>query len=268
MDMFDTLLHKWLNLPYVLHERFFRRNKTSRATVLFLHGIGNNGSAWRDIADKLPNDINSSAIDLLGFGKSPKPDWATYDAKRQAKSVMATYGRRRNSGKLIVVGHSLGSLVAIEIAKRYPLLVDNLILCSPPLYRADDSTARLPRHPDALLRRIYAQAERYPDSFFLLAEFATRYRLVNESFSVTKESLKFYIGNLRAMILNQTALSDIEHIKTSTHIIYGSLDPLVVGKNIRRLEKTSPSITTQNVLAGHEVKGAFAKAVIRAIDRV
>ncbi|HEY0965336.1 MAG TPA: alpha/beta hydrolase [Candidatus Saccharimonadales bacterium] len=265
--MYDKLIHKWFKIPYMLHTRTFRRVGRPKATVLFLHGIGNNGSAWQEIASRLPSDINCAAVDLLGFGESAKPEWAIYDARRQARSVLATYFRLQKSGKVIIVGHSLGALVAIEIAKRYPALVDNLILCAPPLYRADDGM-RLPRHPDAVLRRIYTQAERYPDQFFALAEFATRYRLVNKTFSVTKESLHSYIGSLRAMILNQTSLDDVLQIKMPTHIIYGSLDPLVISQNIKKAGKANANITIERVIAGHEIRGSFVGSIIRAIRHV
>ncbi len=264
--MYDRLIHKWLKVPYILHVRTLRRTKRPRATVLFLHGIGNNGSIWKDVVDKLPVDINCSAVDLLGFGESAKPDWATYDAKRQATSVLATYLRLRPTGKIIVVGHSLGSLVAIEIAKRYPALVSDLILCSPPLYRTDDAT-RLPRHPDAVLRRLYTQAERYPDRFFALADFASKYRLINKAFSVTKENLHSYIGSLRAMIINQTSLDDAAEITVPTHIIYGTLDPLVIGQNIKKVEQSNQHITAEKIIAAHEIRRNYIAPIVRAINR-
>ena len=65
---------------------------------------------------------------MLGFGQSPRPQWAVYDAKTQARSVIATLLKLRFSTPLTIVGHSLGALVAIEMALRYPLLVKKLFL--------------------------------------------------------------------------------------------------------------------------------------------
>lgn len=263
----DTLIHKWLRVPYTLHVRTFRHVKRPAATVLFIHGIGNNGAAWKEVVELLPADVRVVAVDLLGFGKSPKPEWAIYNAKKQATSVLATYLKLRLGGQVIVVGHSLGSLVAIEVAKRYPLLVRHLILCSPPFYRPDDTPEKLPKHPDAILRRIYKQVEKYPDEFIVLANFVTKYKLINETFSVTSENIHSYIGTLRATILNQTSLDDALKLSVPTDIIYGSLDPVVIKKNLKTLTGINPNVSLKTVVAGHEVLGLFVPAVASTIAR-
>lgn len=266
--MFDQVIHRWLRIPYALHVRTFRRVKRPVATVLFIHGIGNNGAVWKPVVELLPADVRVVAVDLLGFGQSPKPNWAIYNAKRQATSVLATYLKLRLTGPVIIVGHSLGSLVAIEIAKRYPLLVKHLILCSVPFYRPDDDTQKLPRHPDAVLRRVYAQVENHPDEFIILADFVTKYKLINETFSVTSENFHSYIGTLRATILNQTSLDDAVKLSIPTDIIYGSLDAVVIKKNLKTLAKANPNVKLKTVIAGHEVQGLFVPAVASAIANV
>src|SRR5688500_11433144 len=106
--MWDKVIHRWLGLPYTLHVRVDHRPKKARATVLFLHGIGNSGAAWNDVINKLPDDVRFVTIDLLGFGNSKQPVWATYDAKIQARAILATYLKLRIRGRVIIVGHSLG----------------------------------------------------------------------------------------------------------------------------------------------------------------
>lgn len=71
--MLDVILHKWLRIPYALNVYSNRRVKRARASVLFIHGIGNSGAAWKQVVNKLPDDINIMTIDLLGVGKSPHP---------------------------------------------------------------------------------------------------------------------------------------------------------------------------------------------------
>ncbi|HEY1085379.1 MAG TPA: alpha/beta hydrolase [Candidatus Saccharimonadales bacterium] len=265
--MLDRLIHKWLRIPYTLHVREYRKVKRAKATILFIHGIGNNGSAWDEVIKRLPDDVQVVTIDLLGFGESPKPHWARYDAKAQANSVLATYFTLGLSTKLIIVGHSLGSLVAIEIAKRYPLLVSRLILCAPPLYLPDSGT-KLPRNTDAILRRLYKQAEKYPDQFAQIAAFATKYQLVNKSFSVTQENLPSYLTTLREAILNQTSIQDIPRLKLPIDIIVGAFDPVVIGSNILKLKKSHTNISVKTIAAGHEVKAAFIPAVVSVINSV
>ena len=88
--MLNTIIHRWLRVPYTLNIYANRRVKRPKATVLFLHGIGNSGAAWQEVIDRLPSDIRVISIDLLGFGKSSRPNHATYNATTQARAVIAT----------------------------------------------------------------------------------------------------------------------------------------------------------------------------------
>lgn len=262
--MIDSLLHRWLRVPYTLNVRLARRPKKAKATVLFIHGIGNNGEAWEDVIKQLPKDIYVVTIDLLGFGESPRPKWAVYSAKTQVRSVLATYLKLRITSPVIVVGHSLGALVAIEMAKRYPLLVKSLILCSPPLYDTNDAK-KFGLKSDSILRKMYQSAIGRPEDFVKAAAIAMKYKLINKSFNVTTDNVTSYMASLEAMIINQTSLSDAERLKVPTTIIRGTLDPLVVAQNLRRVAKSNASVRLKTVLAGHEVKGLFVSSVVKAI---
>lgn len=263
--MFDSIIHRWLKVPYTLHVRHYKKPKKSRATVLFIHGIGNSGDAWHDVIERLPKDIRIITIDLLGFGKSPRPSWAVYDAKTQANAVLATYLKLHTTSQVIIVGHSLGALVAIEIAKRYPLLVDSLILCSPPLYDATNAKGILLPKSDRLLRKLYTSAQNRPEDFLKLSAFAMKYNLINRSFNVTPENIESYMSALESTIVNQTAYDDAYKLKQPTLILKGTLDPFVVNRNLRKLARHNSHITMKTVISGHEVRGLFVLAVTKAI---
>lgn len=260
--MLDTLTHRWLKVPYTLTVRHIKSPRRPKATVLFIHGIGNTGEAWNEVIARLAPDIRVISIDLLGFGESPRPRWGIYNAKTQARSVLATYLKLRRLSPVIIVGHSLGSLVAIEMAKRYPLLVKSLILCSPPLY--EGTTARF--RTDTMLRQLYRTAINRPDEFLKLSAVAMRYDLINKSFSVTNDNVDSYMAALESMIINQTSLDDARKLTVPTTIIRGTLDPFVVGKNLKKLAKANPRVSIRTVLAGHEVKGRFVNAVVAALS--
>lgn len=265
--MFDRLVHRWLRIPYTLNIRYLKRPKRPRATVLFIHGIGNTGEAWDSVIKRLPDDIRVITIDLLGFGESPSPDWAVYDAKTQARSVLATYFKLRIASPAIIVGHSLGALVAIEVAKRYPMLVKSLILCSPPLY----DTAQIPRNfrfkSDGLLRRIYQSITERPENFVKLSAVAMKYNLINKSYNVTEENVDTYMATLESMIINQTSFDDAHKLRVPTLILRGRLDPFVVTSNIKKLVAANPNISMRTIMATHEIRGSFIGAVVKAIDK-
>ena len=263
--MWDRIIHHWLRVPYTLHTTVDRRVKKPKATVVFIHGIGHSGEAWQEVIDKLPNDIRIISIDLLGFGQSPKPHWAIYSVRLQAKMFIATVLRLRINGPIIIVGHSLGALVAVEIAKRYPLLVKSLILCSPPFYKQDPVAKRLLPHSDQILKDVYKAIHQRPDQFLKISMLAVKYGLVNKSFSVTDDDVHSYMGALEASIINQTSLKDAIKLKKPMQIIHGALDPVVILKNLKTLIKKNPNAELDIVVAGHEITGLYIPALIKAI---
>ncbi len=261
----DTFIHKHLSIPYKLNIQHTHKASKPRATIVFLHGIGSSGAEWQAVVDALPKDISILTIDLLGFGESPRPEWARYDAREQARSVIATLLRYGIRGRVMVVGHSLGALVAVEVAKRYPLLVSSLVLCSPPFYNPD-SDGRLP-NPDRILQTLFGQVERNQTYFLKLATLAIKHKLVNPAFSVTEETLPTYVQTLKSAIISQSAYDDVRVLKCPITIIYGALDPLVIDKNVKAVAKANPRVTLARIIVGHEIIGRFVPTVVKAINQ-
>ncbi len=247
---------------YLLYSRAATYGRRPRQTVVFLHGLGNSGMAWREVVERLQgSDVRVIAIDLLGFGRSPRPKNATYDAATQARSVRHTLLLRGVLwGKIKIVGHSMGALVAIEYARRYPSHAASLLLCSPPLYEPPGGTRSILSGDDAL-RRLYASAQASPRQFLRLSEVAMKYELINEAFNVTDANVASYMNALRAAIVNQTSLRDIETLTLPIRIVRGTLDPVLVSKHIKRLARRHDNITVTSIVAGHEVVGRFAARV-------
>lgn len=261
--MFRDTIHRWLRIPYTLkvHKR---AAKKPRATVLFIHGIGASGAMWQEVITRLPANIEVLSIDLLGFGDSPRPSWAVYSAKTQARSVIATLLKYRPKGRVIIVGHSLGALVAVEVAKRYPLLIRSLILCSPPFY-SNRETKFLATNPDKLLKRLYARLQKSPDQIIKLSELALKYKLANKAFSVNEDTIETYTAALESTIINQTSLEDAKQLKQPGIIIHGAFDPVVIRRNLKEIVKQNPQFEFKQILAGHEIKGQYTAAVAEAI---
>jgi pimeloyl-ACP methyl ester carboxylesterase len=92
-----------------------------------------------------------------------------------------------------------------------------------------------------------------------------KYGLVNRAFNVTDENVASYMSALEAAIINQTSLDDIKTLHVPIRIIRGSLDPVLVSSRIKRLAKDQPNIAVLTILAGHEVRGRFAKKVVEEI---
>lgn len=260
----DSTLHRWLKLPYPLHVTEFSSPRRPKATYVLLHGIGRSAKAWEELIPLLPKDIRVIGIDLLGFGKSPRPSWAKYNAKTQARSVAVTLFKLRLRQQPILVGHSLGSLVSIEVARKYPLLVKKLILCSPPFYEPTTEKRQLLKR-DELLKDLYRQARKYPQTLESLIPLVTKLGLVAKGFEVTSENVGSYIEALESSIVNQTSLSDAAKLKLPVTILYGTLDPVIIASHIKKLADSRDNIIAKGIVTGHDVMGRYTKFIAKEI---
>jgi len=264
INMFDLLLHKYLRLPYRLNVHIDQNPKSSRATVLLLHGMGNSGASWDEVVKKIPNDIRVISVDLLGFGESPSPRWMKYNISIQAKSVIATLLRENIRQPLIIVGHSMGSLIAVEIAKRYPLIVKSLILCSPPFYSNVESKTLLPNQ-NALLKQFYKFIIKNPQSIVDAAPLALKLRIVGNAFNVTKENVDVYMAVLESSIIHQSSFEDVKKLRKPIRLLHGRFDPVVIKKNLQEVVVANKHAQLSLIMAGHELMDNYIPAVVKEI---
>lgn len=92
--------------------------------VVLLHGVGMNKAFWAPQIDDLARDHRVVACDLLGHGESDRPPAGAglADYGDAALAVLDHLGIARAA----VVGHSMGALVALDLALRFPGRVSRL----------------------------------------------------------------------------------------------------------------------------------------------
>ncbi|MBE7439663.1 MAG: alpha/beta fold hydrolase [Spirochaetales bacterium] len=91
--------------------------------VLLIHGLTGNHLAWQPVVTALKG-FDVHAPDLRGRGRSDHPS-GPYGIKVHAAD-MAEYLRR--VGSAVVIGHSYGAMIALQLACDNPELVTKLIL--------------------------------------------------------------------------------------------------------------------------------------------
>lgn len=106
-------------------------------TLLAVHGLGGSGRYFQGLAARLEDRFAIVAPDLAGFGASSKPDDATYDRSFHLANLDAALGRRR--GDVVVVGHSIGGVLAALWAARHVGRVRALALISTPYPEGDSA---------------------------------------------------------------------------------------------------------------------------------
>ena len=116
--------------------------QADRPGLILLHGGGAHSAWWDHIGPHLTTDRRVLAIDFSGHGDSGRR--ATYDIESWAAEVVAVAGEAGFADGLVVVGHSMGALVALSCVPRLGDAVAGAILVDPPV-RIPDTAQRLLR---------------------------------------------------------------------------------------------------------------------------
>ncbi len=115
---------------------FFVQKSGPGPTILFFHGLTGSHHYWDEISNLLQSKHATLAFDLLGFGQSPWPkiDYTLEDHLSALDQTWGDFSKQQN--KIILVGHSMGALLALQFAKRHPEVVSKIILLAPPIYES------------------------------------------------------------------------------------------------------------------------------------
>lgn len=133
-------------------------------TIVFLHGLGGNMNVWREQVAALHTRARLILIDLPGHGGSDLP--SAYSIRDFARAVSSVLKQTR-SEHAILIGHSLGALVARDVDRYYPahcravVSVDGMLQNPLPdadaaarfvaSFTGDDGSIRLGRFYDGLM---------------------------------------------------------------------------------------------------------------------
>lgn len=86
--------------------------------LVFLPGLHGDAQTWAPVIGALPDELSATALDL--------PAVADLDALADEVAEQITTGS-------VVVGHSLGGVVAMHLAERHPQLLAGLVLVTAPV---------------------------------------------------------------------------------------------------------------------------------------
>jgi pimeloyl-ACP methyl ester carboxylesterase len=139
---------------------------------VLLHALGESAADWTAVAAELAADRHVYALDLRGHGDSDRTNDYSFESMRDdVCGFMDALGL----GKVDLVGHSLGGIVAYLVAAHRRDLVGRLVLEEvPPPLPVEPPRGR-PVRPDepfsydwAAVEAVYAQRDR-PDPAWLAA---------------------------------------------------------------------------------------------------
>jgi pimeloyl-ACP methyl ester carboxylesterase len=102
-----------------------------RRTIVFIHGLTGSCSAWYDYEARFEQAYNIISVDIRGHGKSAKyKPLEEYTIPRFADDISLLLEDIRIE-TFILVAHSFGTLIALELALRHARGVEALFLLAP-----------------------------------------------------------------------------------------------------------------------------------------
>lgn len=105
------------------------RDVGSGPTVLMLHNGGTSSTIWRNQIDDLSRDHRVLAVDLPGFGDSPRPQVPpTLDSMI---GLLVDLLDQHGEGPSLLVGNCMGANLSLRIARARPDLVRGVLAVNP-----------------------------------------------------------------------------------------------------------------------------------------
>lgn len=224
------------------------------ATFLLVHGAGLNGRFWKHQVERL--GPRAHAVTLPGHGG----DGGT-GRKRVSEyaEFVHDFARQRNLGPAVVVGHSMGGLIAQEYALRWPSEVAGLVLMAtgariqiPPFvfegFRKDSNGALKRVRP-----LVFAKSTPLPVIEWAEAE-------------IRKTPLEHFLGDLEACN-GFDRRADLARVKAPTLVLAGKSDNLTPPALGRELAEAIPGARLEIVEnAGHFIMIEQPEAVTRLLE--
>ena len=210
--------------------RIFLRHHKGTNNLLLLHGLGATTRSWKRFIENMPEQIGIFAIDLLGHGKSDKPDIAYTLDKHLATidELIKSIGINNFS----IMGNSYGGIVALKYAGVSDRII-NLIIEDIPVFEDE------PKIDILMLKKLME---------FDNSEHVMRSTLTGEYWLNTKD-VKSALVNLKARTL----------------ILWGSKDHLVNVKNAIVLNKMIEGSVLKVFDGGHMPHYSNAKETADAV---
>jgi pimeloyl-ACP methyl ester carboxylesterase len=206
--------------------------------VVLLHGKNFNGAYWKTTIAALSKAGYRVVVpDQVGFGKSSKPASYQYSFQQHAMNTKALLDKL-GIGKISLLGHSMGGMLATRFALMYPSMTEQLILENPigledwkmvVPYTPVDSSYRTELKQNFEAVKKY-QLENYYDGkwkpgynewVYLLTAWVThpQYKRVAWNNALTSD-----------MVFTQPVLYEFGEIKAPTLLIIGTRDRTAIGK--------------------------------------
>lgn len=242
-------------------------NKGTGQPVVLLHGLGTNYKSWTYVTRNLDyKRLHIFAFDLLGFGDAPKPD-AKYTVKDHAEAVIKAMDKQ-GVKDAIVAGHSMGCLVALEVARQRPDLVKQLVLLGAPLYKVIPKKRWWKRllHIEGVYFTIFNFLKDNPELTITAAKSADKFLPLVRGMEITEETWEPFRRSLTNTVMQTEPFKTACSIRTPTFMVYGLLDVFVSKGNLKKVARHNKRyMRLRTMLGPHEITPLQGKKIARLV---
>ncbi len=231
-----------------------------------IHGVASSSATFDNVIPLISDRHRVVAIDLLGFGGSPAPEDAEYTLEEHVAALARTIHSLHLSEPFVLVGHSMGSLIASRYAASKLARLSLLVLVSPPIYLPPDSIgAPRDRATMGLFLRVLEYLRSNKEFTMRAAAGLAHLSPIKNLLVVSESNWRPFVFSLQNSIESQTSLSDLAAVRVPVEVVYGSLDPFLMPSGIRVIQKLR-GVTVHRVDAGdHVIRPRMARVVATAI---
>lgn len=242
--------------------------------MLFIHGMLGSARYWEGVITLSMGSKRCIAIDLIGFGESPKPEDCDYSTETQVDAIIRTLDKLGVRQPVTLVGHSMGSIIALRLATLHPERVSALKLISVPVYASKQaaqheiaSAGFLPKgmmyggFAHYLCTHMHSFQKSLLRFVGLLRKDLPR-AVAEDAFKHTWYS---YSRSMAEVIEKQTVLKDLSNIRIPTLLLYGAADMFVSLDRVKTTARKNTAITFQSYQGGHQLPLEHPEVVAQSI---
>lgn len=234
--------------------------------VVLVHGIASSSVTFDLLIPRLVDHHRAITIDLLGFGQSPSPKGAQYTMEEHVAALARTIDSLGLKEKFVLVGHSMGGLIAARYGATHHSRLSKLVLVSPPVYVHPDAIGDpLDRARTDLHLRAYDFLRSNKRFTMRNAAMLSRLSPIKNALEVTERNWNAFVLSLENLIESQTTISDLASVRVPVEVIYGTLDPFLTPAGLRIVTQLR-NVTIHKVEANdHIIRHRMARVVATAI---
>ncbi|MCW5945261.1 MAG: alpha/beta hydrolase [Cryobacterium sp.] len=198
-------------------------------TVIMIHGIASSSVTFEKLVPMIQDRHRVIAIDLLGFGESPSPEGAEYTLEEHVSALRRTINALGLTSPFVLVGHSMGGLIATRFAAKKARLLSKLVLVSPPIYVSPQALGDpMEKATMGLYLKAYEYLRQNKEFTMRNANVLAKMSPIKNVLEVSERNWRAFTLSLRNLIESQTTISDLARVKVPVEVIYGRLDPFLM----------------------------------------